>query len=77
MVLYKLEYISADASVGKANNINSGLYQHMHAFQIQLTATVTTYPGTPQCKSLQLQASRVTIATATVQPVTCLCTQGL
>ena len=26
------------------------------------------HPGTPQCKSLQLQASRVTKATATVQP---------
>ena len=26
------------------------------------------HPGTPPCKSLQLQASRVTIATSTVQP---------
>ena len=48
---------------GKANNINaSGHFKYT-------TATLQSlHPGTPQCKSLQLQASRVTKATATVQP---------
>ena len=41
--------------VGIASNINAGLCQH--AFQIQQLQTL--HPGIPQCKSLQLQASRV------------------
>ena len=48
------------------SNTNSGLYQHMHAFQVQQLQSL--HLGTPQSTSLQLQASRVTIATATVQP---------
>ena len=46
----------------------------MHAFQVQQLQLL--HPGTPQCKSLQLQASRVTIATATVQLGTYLHIQG-
>ena len=47
----------------------------MHTFQVQQLNLQSQHSGTPQCKSLQLQASRVTIATATltVQPGTCLC----
>ena len=45
--------------VAKITNIvNAGLYQHMHTFQVQQLQSL--HPGTPQCKSLQLQASRVT-----------------
>ena len=54
---YKNKSTCADASVGIASNINAGLYQHMHAFQVQQLQSLR--PGTPQCKSLQLQASRV------------------
>ena len=54
------EHIYADALVGIARNINFDLYQYMHAFQVQ---QLQSLPGTQQCKSLQLQASRVTIAT--------------
>ena len=42
----------------------------MHACISSTTAELQSlHPGTPQCKSLQLQASKVT--TATVQLVTC------
>ena len=40
--------------------INTGLCQHMHAFQVQQLQSL--HPGTLKCKSLQLKACRVTIA---------------
>ena len=41
--------------MGIASNKNAGLYQHMHAFQVQQLQSL--HPA--QCKSLQLQESRV------------------
>ena len=41
------------------SNINAGLIP-THAFQVQQLQSLYIHPGTPQCKSLQLQASRGT-----------------
>ena len=67
MLQSKYIHVCADASRGKANNINAGRYQHMHPAisSIQQLRIQSLHSGTPQCKSLQLQASRVT---ATVHP---------
>ena len=52
------KHICADASVGITSTINTGLYQHMHAFQVQQLSYNPTSWDTTQFKSLQLQAGK-------------------